>query len=594
MTRTLYPDPAAEARARLGRHDSSPIPAAVREDAERQLAAMLAGLNDLVEAVPLLAEPAMWTACRPGAARTAQVAETDRSSGGRAQATAGGASSQPVAAPSGQAPHTGSLRPHTSPAAGGELYALSLVELADLVRRREVSPVEVTRAALDRIERYDGALRTFIVVTADQALDDARRAEAEIAAGAYRGPLHGVPLAAKDLYDVRGVPTTAGSAILRDYVPAEDSAAVAAWRAAGAVLLGKNTLHEFAFGGTSVNQHTGTPRNPWDPARMCGGSSGGSAAAVAAGFAYGAFGSETGNSIRRPASFCGVVGLKPTYGRCSRRGVFPLSWSLDHVGVFARTAADAALLAQPLSGFDPADPGSRHEPGEDVEPGSLAPLPLAGLRGRRVGVPRALLTGVDPEVLSAFEEALDGLRLAGVEVRDVALPLASRWTALASSITMQAEAAAVHGRWVRERPLDYGADVLARLLAGEGVIAADYARAQAIRGALRAELVAMLDEVDAFVAPATPAPAPPLEGGALVAGDNPFGTGVSAFQLQRMWSLTGLPAVSVPAGLHSTGLPMAVQVAARPWEERVALGFAAAAAGAVLQGRRAPAVAPLS
>jgi len=367
-------------------------------------------------------------------------------------------------------------------------------------------------------------------------------------------------------------------------VPVEDSAAVAAWRGGGAVLLGKNTLHEFAFGGTSVNAHTGTPRNPWNPEHMCGGSSGGSAAAVAAGFAYGTFGSETGNSIRRPASFCGVVGLKPTYGRCSRRGVFPLAWSLDHVGVFARTPADAALLVDPLSGFDPADPGSRRVPS-----GAGPPTPLSDLRGRRLGVPHALLTGIDPEVMAAFHRALGALGNEGVELRDVELPLASRWTAIASSITMQAEAAAVHARWLRERPGDYGADVVARLIAGSALTAADYARAQATRGAIKAELDAALREVNAIAAPATPAPAPTLEAGALVAGDSPFGTQVSAFHLQRLWSLTGLPAVSAPLGLHPNGLPMGIQFAAREWEESLILGLAD-----VVMGRQPAPVAPLA
>ena len=428
---------------------------------------------------------------------------------------------------------------------------------------------------LDRIEVHDGLLRTFIVVTAEQALDDARRAETEIGAGMYRGPLHGVPLAAKDLYDQQGVPTTAGSSILRDYVPSGDSAAVAAWRAAGAVLLGKNTMHEFAFGGTSVNEHTGTPRNPWNPEHMCGGSSGGSAAAVAAGFAYGALGSETGNSVRRPAAFCGVVGLKPTYGRCSRRGVFPLAWSLDHVGVFGRTPADVALLANPLGRFDAEDPGSRRALASHAGAEWATPLSREALRGRRVGVPRALVTGIDPEVIAAFEDALGALRAAGVDVRDVALPLASRWTALVSSITMQSEAASVHARWLRERPLDYGADVLGRLVAGQALTAPDYIRSQEVRGAIRDELLAALHDVDTIVGPGTPAPAPLLQGGALVAGDAPFSTTVSAFHLQRLSSLTGLPAVSVPTDVHSGGLPMAIQLTARPWEEGLALGLAA-------------------
>lgn len=554
---TYVTDPAAEARARIGgAWAKRGVTDAVLSDAERQLTGMLNGLNDLVDAFPMLGEP------------------DERRS---APDTRPAANRAPIELPSVKGPTLSSK-------SRSELHALSIAELAQRIRKRELSPVEVTRALLDRIARHDASLKSFIVVTADQAIDAAQQAEKEITAGEYRGPLHGVPLAAKDLYDVAGVPTTAGSKILKGWIPPQDSAAVAAWREAGAVLLGKNTQHEFAFGGTSVNEHTGTPRNPWDTTRMCGGSSGGSAAAVAAGLAYGAFGSETGNSIRRPASYCGVVGLKPTYGRCSRRGVFPLTWSLDHVGVFARTAADAALLTEPLGGFDPADTGSRRAPDGA---GSLAPL--GELRGKRVAVPRALLIGIDPEVMASFDAALAALRREGVEVRDVDLPASSRWTALSSSITMQAEAAAIHATWLRERPNDYGADVLARLVAGSTLRAAEYARAQAIRGAVRAELDAALREVDAFAAPATPAPAPMLEGGALVAGDAPFATAVSAFHLQRLWSLAGLPAVAAPVGLHSTGLPLSIQLAGRDWEERLLLGLAAA----VMAALPTPPVAPI-
>jgi aspartyl-tRNA(Asn)/glutamyl-tRNA(Gln) amidotransferase subunit A len=252
--------------------------------------------------------------------------------------------------------------------------------------------------------------------------------------------------------------------------------------------------------------------------------------------------------------------------------------------VFARTPADAALLVAPLGGFDPADPGSRHVPSD------APPLtPLSDPRGRRVGVPHALLTGIDPEVIHAFHRALAALRAEGVELRDVALPLASRWTAIASSITMQADAAAVHARWLRERPGDYGADVVARLIAGSALTAAEYIRAQAIRGAIKAELEAALRRVDAIAAPSTPAPAPKLEAGALVAGDAPFGTQVGAFHLQRLWSLTGLPAVSAPLGLHSTGLPMAIQLAGREWEEAILLGMTD-----VVMDRRPAPVAPLA
>jgi aspartyl-tRNA(Asn)/glutamyl-tRNA(Gln) amidotransferase subunit A len=474
-----------------------------------------------------------------------------------------------------------------------DLYALSLTDLAGRLRRREVSPVEVTRDVLDRIAAHDAGLCTFITLTPEAALAAARRAEAEIGAGDYRGPLHGVPLSAKDLFATRGVTTTCGSPILRHWVPEADAAAVARWRAAGAVLLGKNTLHEFAFGGTSVNDHTGTPRNPWDRERIAGGSSGGSAAAVAAGFAFGALGSETGNSVRRPAAFCGVLGLKPTYGRLSRSGVYPLAWSLDHVGVFARTAADASALTVPLAGYDPADPGSRRPPSSEGDP-STALAPLSDLRGRRCGVPRSILAGIDPEVLAAFEDALDALRAAGVAVVDVELPLASRWTAIASSVTMHAEAAAVHHRWLRERPADYGADVLARLLAGAALTAGEYARAQAIRGAIGAELQDTLRDVDAVLAPGTPFPAPALRPGAYVPGDVPWSTEPGPFHLQRLFSLTGVPAAAAPAGLNRGGLPLAVQIAGRPWEEGVVLGLAGTVMESVPAGRRAPAVAPLS
>ncbi|MBI3974498.1 MAG: amidase [Chloroflexi bacterium] len=588
---------------------------AVLEDAQRQLAGMLAGLAELVDVVPLVGDPGPLAAGGSGQAGhrgdtgpqggganpPLPMGEAARRAGegGAGLVTNGGSEGKGGPHPSPLPLGEGTRSPHPSPLPGGEgkkrasdLCALSVAELAARIRRREVSPVEATRAVLDRIESHDGSLHTFITVTAEQALEDARRAEREIAAGSYRGPLHGVPVAAKDLYQTAGVRTTCGSAILRDWVPNEDAASIATWREAGAVLIGKNTLHEFAFGGTSVNEHTGTPRNPWNPERICGGSSGGSAAAVAAGFAYGAFGSETGNSIRRPASFCGVVGLKPTFGRVSRRGVFPLAWTLDHVGVFARTAADAALLTAPLCGFDPSDPGSRRPPPAQADP-AAALAPVAGLRGRCAGVPRALLTGLDPEVERAFEAVLDGLRAHGVEVVDVELPFGGRWTALASSITMHAEAAAVHARWLDEQPRDYGADVLARLFAGRALGAAEYARAQTIRGAVTAELIDALRAVDVLIAPGTPAPAPPVQAGAYVPGDAPWGTEPVAFQLQRLFSLTGVPAAIAPCGLSADGLPLAIQLGGRPWEEGLLLGFVAAIMDSVPDSRRAPAIAPL-
>jgi aspartyl-tRNA(Asn)/glutamyl-tRNA(Gln) amidotransferase subunit A len=574
----------------------------VLADAERQLAGMLEGLAQLARSVPFLgngvdiAQPSIQEEAppsrSPSATRPAAGVARPSIQGEALPLVAEGAALPPPAAAAGAAAGRPGRVGVSASGPGAELCALSLAELAVRLRRHELSPLEVTRAALDRIAAYDHIYRTFITVFADEALEEARAAEREIAAGRYRGPLHGVPVAVKDLFATRGGRTTCGSAILRDWVPERDAAAVAAWRRAGAIVLGKNTLHEFAFGGTSVNEHTGTPRNPWNAQRICGGSSGGSAAAVAAGFAFGALGSETGNSVRRPASFCGVVGIKPTFGRVSRQGVFPLAWTLDHVGLFARTAADAACLLAPLSGFDPADPGSRHPPAVEGDP-AHALAPGADLRGRRAGVPRALLEELDPAVARAFERALAALRDRGVEVVDVALPVAERWTALASSVTMHAEAAVVHAGWLAERPDGYGADVLARLLAGQALDPAGYARAQAIRGAVLEDVLGALRTVDVLIAPGVPAPAPPIQAGAYVPGDAPWSTEPNAFQLQRLFSLTGLPAVAAPCGLSPDGLPLAVQVGGRPWEESLVLGLAAAVIEAVPQSERPP-LAPLA
>ncbi len=579
---------AREAARRLG-HLRGRIAPEVVDDAERQLAGMLEGLAQLAHSVPFLGDgPALarpWPNGAPALGHDPTLAAPPPTP----ETLAGEPPSPPATAAGGASQRSGAERSAAGP--GAELCALSLAELAERLRRHELSPVEVTRAALDRIAAYDPIYRTFITVFGEEALEEARAAEREIVAGRYRGPLHGVPVAVKDLFATRGGRTTCGSAILRDWIPERDAAAVTAWRRAGAIVLGKNTLHEFAFGGTSVNEHTGTPRNPWNPTRICGGSSGGSAAAVAAGFAFGALGSETGNSVRRPASFCGVVGLKPTFGRVSRAGVFPLAWTLDHVGVFARTAADAACLLAPLCGFDPADPGSRRPPQEESDP-ARALAPRADLHGRRAGIPRALLGELDPAVAQAFERALAALRARGVEVVDVELPVAERWTALASSVTMHAEAAVVHAKWLAERPEGYGADVLARLLAGQALDLASYARAQAIRGAVLEDMLSTLRTVDALIAPGVPAPAPPIQAGAYVAGDSPWSTEPNAFQLQRLFSLTGLPAVAAPCGLSPDGLPLAVQASGRPWEEGLVLGMAAAIVEAVPQDERPP-LAPL-
>ena len=453
--------------------------------------------------------------------------------------------------------------------ASEELCWLPLERLAPRIAAREVSPVEAAEATLARIERLDPRLNAYQRVLAESALTEARTAEAEIQAGRYRGPLHGVPVALKDLFATRGVVTTGGSRILADWTPDHDAAVVERLRAAGAVIVGKTTLHEFALGGTSINPHYGPVRNPWDIERVPGGSSGGSAVAVAAGLATLALGSETGNSIRRPAAFCGVVGLKPTYGRVSRHGVLPAAWSLDHIGPFARSVRGAAMALDALSGPDARDRAS-----------APARPPVGELRGRARGLRLGVLEGyfageIGLEAGAVWEQALATLTGLGLAARTVAAP-AIQWTAVVSSTIMLAEAATYHGAWLDSRPHDYGADVRERLVIGRALTAADYLAAQRARQVIADEVARALRDVDALIAPTSLTPATPIAEGAAALGDRPYTVGPHFFNLWRLFSLLGLPVVSVPCGFTRSGLPLAIQIAGRPFEERTVLEIAAA------------------
>ena len=328
-----------------------------------------------------------------------------------------------------------------------DLCFLGAAELGRRLRRRELSPVEVTRAHLERIAALDAGLNAFVRVAAERALEEARTAERELAAGAVRGPLHGVPLALKDLFDTAGLATTAGSRILAGNVPARDAAAVARLRGAGLVLLGKTNLHEFAFGVTTDNPHHGPCRNPWDRGRSPGGSSGGSGAALAAGLCAASLGTDTGGSVRIPAAACGVVGLKPTLGRVSRRGVVPLAWSLDTVGPMARTVEDVALLLAAVAGPDPEDEACSVRPGEDY----CRELE-AGVSGLALGVPQEwFFDGVEPDIVAAVQAALAALEREGARRVAVTTPgMAEAHTAHHALLAV--EAAAFHGPWLRARP----------------------------------------------------------------------------------------------------------------------------------------------
>src|SRR5262245_14692966 len=334
-----------------------------------------------------------------------------------------------------------------------------ITELGRRFRTGELSPVEYAADQLRRIERVDKTLHAYVTVTAERALEDARAAEVAIRKGGA-GPLAGIPIAYKDLYATRGIRTTAGSALLADWVPDGDSTCVTRLQQAGMVMLGKLTTHEFAFGIQFPGHRFPAARNPWNPEHMPGGSSSGSGAALAAGLCVGALGSDTGGSIRGPAAFCGIVGLKPTYGRVSRAGVVTLSWTLDHTGPMARTVEDCALMLQALAGHDPADPASSREPVSDYTAGLAS-----GVRRLRVGIPRDyFFHDVKPEVTAAFEAAVQALRGLGAEVKDVTIP--SIWSSSALMVIMLTEAYAYHSRNLRERPQLYGEVLREKLMAG--------------------------------------------------------------------------------------------------------------------------------
>lgn len=451
-----------------------------------------------------------------------------------------------------------------------DLSFLTAAELAPLYRTRQLSPVEVVAAVLERIAAVDGRLNSFRLVMAEPAMAAAKAAEQAILRGGWLGPLHGVPIGLKDLYDVAGVPTTFGSKILAENVPQRDATVVQRLKAAGAVILGKHNLHEFAFGVTNENPHYGDVHNPWDLDRVPGGSSGGTAVATAAGLGVGGLGSDTGGSIRIPAAVCGTAGIKPTYGRVSRHGAMPLSWSLDHVGPLARSMADCALILQAISGHDPLDPSTAAGPvpdfSRDLE---------RGVRGLKLGVPREhFFAVIEPGVEAAVRAAIRLLVDLGAEVVEISVPTAVHAQAILTPV-ISSEGAAYHEPWLKSRNADYGDDVRARLQLGAVTLATQYLKGQRLRAQLQAEFAAALAEVDAVVAPSVPVIAPRI-GQSFVT--NPA-TGYPGRAMMNRCTcpsnLTGLPAASVPCGF-SEGMPVGLQVIGRAWDEPTVLRIAAA------------------
>lgn len=447
-----------------------------------------------------------------------------------------------------------------------ELHWLTLSEASRGFASRTLSPVEYLTALLQRIDKLDPTLHTFIRLDADAAMDAARAAEKDIAANRIRGPLHGIPIGVKDIIDVAGLPTTCHSKILLDNVAPHDAAVIARLRAAGALVLGKLSTHEFAIGGPSFDLPFPPARNPWNPDHHPGGSSSGSGSGVAAGLFPAALGSDTGGSVRNPASCCGIVGLKPTYGLVSRRGVFPLAFTLDHVGPLTRTVADTALMLDAMAGHDPADPGSAA-----TDARHFARMLERGVRDLRLGFVRHFHETdipAHPEVTAALEDVVRVLQAAGAEVRTVTLPSLTEFAAV-NRVILTGEAWSIHAPWLRERPGDYGKLARRRLMPGAFMAAGDYVDAQRRRTQMIAAVEDVLRDVDVLVCASSMDPASRIDDAAETARTYPR-------QARTPFNVTGHPALAMAAGLATNGLPVSVQFVGRYFAEATVLRVAAA------------------
>jgi aspartyl-tRNA(Asn)/glutamyl-tRNA(Gln) amidotransferase subunit A len=442
-----------------------------------------------------------------------------------------------------------------------EICFLDIASLGELYRRRALSPVEVTQAVLDRIGRLNGTLNAFITVLADSALEQARQAEKELGEGVDRGPLHGVPVSLKDIFDTAGVRTTAASRIWRDRVPEQTATTAQRLTDAGAILVGKCNLLEFAYG--IVHPDYGQCGNPWNVNRTSGGSSSGSAASVAAGMGWGSLGTDTGGSIRIPASYCGIVGLKATYGRVSRHGVAPLSWSLDHVGTLTRTVEDAAIVLQAIAGYDPLDFTSAR----DAVPDYRVNL-RDGVSGLRLGVlEQHMGDDLYPGVADVTQKAIDELERAGMRVNTVRIPSLEQADP-AMLVAILPEATVIHEEWLRSRPEDYAEMTRQQLELGALMPAVDYVRVQQYRRRLFVEFLDVLRDVDVLASP-TVAWEAPKEDPTVAAGE-----GAAEARRTGPYNLVGLPAITVPCGFGRDGLPLGLQIAGKPMAEALVLRVA--------------------
>jgi aspartyl-tRNA(Asn)/glutamyl-tRNA(Gln) amidotransferase subunit A len=438
-----------------------------------------------------------------------------------------------------------------------DLAWLTVAEAADLLRTKNLSPVEYAEALIDRIEQYDKNINAFLRFTPELAMRDARTAEAEIMRGNWRGTFHGVPYAVKDIVDYAGLPTTAHSKILADNVAAADSPVVQKLRSAGAVFMGKLSTHEFAIGGPSFDLPWPPARNPWNRDHFCGGSSSGSGAATAAGFVPAAIGTDTGGSVRNPASMCGVIGMKATYGVVSRRGVMPLSYSLDHVGPLTRTVRDNALMLDLIAGHDSLDPGSANR----AAGGYTAEL-ARGVKGLKIGVIRHFYTQdmqADAEMAAGIETAVQRLSELGAEICEITVAPLAEYAACNRTI-LTGEAFAIHEKWIRERPQDYGALARERLMAGAFVRAADYVNATRLRRKLADAFQALFADIDIALTASSMDPACRID-------DPQAIEHTYARQARAPFNVTGNPALAVPIGFSKSGLPLSMQIVGRAFDE---------------------------
>lgn len=450
--------------------------------------------------------------------------------------------------------------------AGDDLHYMSAWDLSSLIRDREVSPVDVVEACLARIEATEPTLNSFITLMPEPARDAARRAEAEIGRGNYRGPLHGIPVGLKDLFNTAGVKTTSGTRIYDNYVPDEDCTVAARFSQAGAILLGKLNMHPLAFGPTGENGDYGHMHNPWNPERITGGSSGGSGSATAAGQCTITMGSDTGGSVRIPAALCGIVGLKPTYGRVSRAGLTPLSWCLDHPGPMVRTVEDAALTMNVIAGHDPLDHATSETPVPDYT------TSLTGdIRGLRIGVIREYFeTEIDPAVATLTHQAIAVLGELGAEIVEVSLPLYEYAQPISNAI-LSAEATAAHRDVLLSDGEKLYPQVRERLEEGLFISAAEYLRAQQARQVFCNQVADLLRDVDLLAGPVEPVTAPMILERRIEIGGQSLPAVPMLTKYTRVYNITGSPAISVPCGFAPDGLPAGLHLAGRNFDEMTVL-----------------------